>query len=74
MKFLPLLLCACFIYAGNGIAAPSGAAGIDAPAKIKHARFILELDANVAVLKNLNGEIYAGLDNGKLYKITINSA
>ena len=74
MKFLPLLLCACFIYAGNGIAAPSGAAGIDAPAKIKHARFILELDANVAVLKNLDGEIYAGLDNGKLYKITINSA
>lgn len=75
MKFLPpLLLCACFIYAGNGIAAPSGAAGIDAPTKIKHASFILELDANVAVLKNLDGEIYAGLDNGKLYKITINSA
>lgn len=75
MKFLPpLLLCACFIYAGNGVAIPSGAVGIDAPAKIKHARFILELDANVAVLKNLNGEIYAGLDNGKLYKITINSA
>ena len=74
MKFLPpLLLCACFIYAGNGIAAPSGAAGIDAPAKIKHASFILELDANVAVLKNLDGEIYAGLDNGKLYKITISS-
>ncbi|WP_314987548.1 hypothetical protein [uncultured Campylobacter sp.] len=75
MKFLPpLLLCACFIYAGNGVAIPSDAVGIDAPAKIKHARFILELDANVAVLKNLNGEIYAGLDNGKLYKITINSA
>lgn len=75
MKFLPpLLLCACFIYAGNGVAIPSGAVGIDAPAKIKHARFILELDANIAVLKNLNGEIYAGLDNGKLYKITINSA
>ena len=74
MKFLPLLLCACFIYAGNGVAIPSGAVGIDAPAKIKHASFILELDANVAVLKNLNGEIYAGLDNGKLYKITINSA
>ena len=75
MKFLPpLLLCACFIYAGNGIAAPSGAAGIDAPTKIKHASFILELDANVAVLKNLDGEIYAGLDNGKLYKITINFA
>ena len=75
MKFLPpLLLCACFIYAGNGIAAPSSAAGIDAPTKIKHASFILELDANVAVLKNLDGEIYAGLDNGKLYKITINSA
>ena len=75
MKFLPpLLLCACFIYAGNGVAIPSDAVGIDTPAKIKHARFILELDANVAVLKNLNGEIYAGLDNGKLYKITINSA
>ncbi len=75
MKFLPpLLLCACFIYAGNGVAIPSGAASIDAPAKIKHARFILEFDANVAVLKNLDGEIYAGLDNGKLYKITINSA
>lgn len=75
MKFLPpLLLCACFIYAGNGVAIPSGAVGIDAPAKIKHANFILELDANVAVLKNLDGEIYAGLDNGKLYKITINSA
>ena len=75
MKFLPpLLLCACFIYAGNGVAIPSGAVGIDAPAKIKHASFILELDANVAVLKSLDGEIYAGLDNGKLYKITINSA
>ena len=75
MKFLPpLLLCACFIYAGNDVAAPSGAVGIDAPAKIKHASFILELDANVAVLKTLDGEIYAGLDNGKLYKITINSA
>ena len=75
MKFLPpLLLCACFIYAGNGVAIPSGAVGIDAPAKIKHARFILELDANVAVLKNLDGEIYTGLDNGKLYKITISSA
>ncbi|WP_299086256.1 hypothetical protein [uncultured Campylobacter sp.] len=75
MKFLPpLLLCACFIYAGNGVAIPSGAAGIDAPTKTKHASFILELDANVAVLKNLDGEIYAGLDNGKLYKITINSA
>ena len=69
MKFLPpLLLCACFIYAGNGIAAPSGAAGIDAPTKTKHASFILELDANVAVLKNLDGEIYAGLDNGKRAK------
>lgn len=75
MKFLPpLLLCACFIYAGNGVAIPSGATGIDAPTKTKHASFILELDANVAVLKNLDGEIYAGLDNGKLYKITINSA
>jgi len=75
MKFLPpLLLCACFIYAGNGVAIPSGAVGIDASAEIKHASFILELDANVAVLKNLDGEIYAGLDNGKLYKITINSA
>ena len=75
MKFLPpLLLYACFIYAGNGVAIPSGAVGIDAPAKIKHASFILELDANVAVLKNLDGEIYAGLDNGKLYKITINFA
>ena len=75
MKFLPpLLLCACFIYAGNGVAIPSGAVGIDAPAKIKHASLILKLDANVAVLKNLDGEIYAGLDNGKLYKITINSA
>ena len=75
MKFLPpLLLCACFIYASNGVAIPSGAVGIDAPAKIKHASFILELDANVAVLKNLDGEIYAGLDNGKLCKITINSA
>ena len=75
MKFLPpLLLCACFIYAGNGVAIPSDAVGIDAPAKIKHASLILELDANVAVLKNLNGEIYAGLDNGKLYKITISSA
>ncbi|WP_298028304.1 hypothetical protein [uncultured Campylobacter sp.] len=75
MKFLPpLLLCACFVYAGNGIAVPSGAAGIDASAEIKHASFILELDANVAVLKNLGGEIYAGLDNGKLYKITISSA
>jgi len=75
MKFLPpLLLCACFIYAGNGVAIPSGAVGIDAPAKIKHASLILELDANVAVLKNLDGEIYAGLDDGKLYKITISSA
>ena len=71
MKFLPLLLCACFIYAGNGIAAPSGAAGIDAPTE---ASFRLDIGANVAVLKSLDGEIYAGLDDGKLYKITINSA
>ena len=70
MKFLPLLLCACFIYASNGVAAPSGAAGIDAPAG---ASFRLDIGANVAVLKNLDGEIYAGLDNGKLYKITISS-
>lgn len=75
MKFLPpLLLCACFIYAGNGVATPSDDVGIDTPTKIKHANFRLELDANVAVLKNLDGEIYAGLDNGKLYKITISSA
>jgi putative periplasmic protein len=72
MKFLPpLLLCACFIYAGNGIAAPSGAASIDTPTE---ASFRLDIGANVAVLKNLDGEIYAGLDDGKLYKITINSA
>ena len=71
MKFLPLLLCACFIYAGNGIAAPSGAAGIDAPTE---AGFRLDIGANVAVLKSLDGEIYAGLDDGKLYKITISSA
>lgn len=71
MKFLPpLLLCACFIYAGNGVAIPSGAVGIDAPTG---ASFRLDIGANVAVLKNLDGEIYAGLDNGKLYKITINS-
>ena len=71
MKFLPpLLLCACFIYAGNGVAAPSGAAGIDTPAG---ASFRLDIGANVAVLKSLDGEIYAGLDDGKLYKITINS-
>ena len=72
MKFLPpLLLCACFIYAGNGVAAPSGAAGIDTPAG---ASFRLDIGANVAVLKSLDGEIYAGLDDGKLYKITISSA
>ena len=72
MKFLPpLLLCACFVYAGNGVATPSGAAGIDTPTE---ASFRLDIGANVAVLKNLDGEIYAGLDNGKLYKITINSA
>ena len=71
MKFLPLLLCACFIYAGNGIAAPSGAAGIDTPTE---AGFRLDIGANVAVLKSLDGEIYAGLDDGKLYKITISSA
>ena len=72
MKFLPpLLLCACFIYAGNGVAIPSGAAGIDAPAG---ASFRLDIGANVAVLKNLDGEIYAGLDDGKLYKIAISSA
>ena len=71
MKFLPLLLCACFIYAGNGVAALGGAAGIDTPAG---ASFRLDIGANVAVLKNLDGEIYAGLDDGKLYKITISSA
>lgn len=71
MKFLPLLLCACFIYAGNGVATPSGAAGIDTPTE---ASFRLDIGANVAVLKSLDGEIYAGLDDGKLYKITISSA
>ena len=71
MKFLPpLLLCACFVYAGNGVAAPSGAASIDTPTE---ASFRLDIGANVAVLKNLDGEIYAGLDDGKLYKITISS-
>ncbi|WP_299227329.1 hypothetical protein [uncultured Campylobacter sp.] len=71
MKFLPpLLLCACFIYAGNGVAIPSDAVGIDTPAG---ASFRLDIGANVAVLKSLDGEIYAGLDDGKLYKITINS-
>ncbi len=72
MKFLPsLLLCACFIYAGNGVATPSGAAGIDTPTETS---FRLDIGANVAVLKSLDGEIYAGLDDGKLYKITISSA
>ena len=72
MKFLPpLLLCACFIYAGNGVATPSGAAGIDTPTE---AGFRLDIGANVAVLKSLDGEIYAGLDDGKLYKITASSA
>ena len=71
MKFLPLLLCACFVYAGNGVATPSGAAGIDTSAE---ASFRLDIGANVAVLKSLDGEIYAGLDDGKLYKITISSA
>ena len=72
MKFLPpLLLCACFIYAGNGVAAPSGTVGIDTPTE---ASFKLDIGANVAVLKSLDGEIYAGLDDGKLYKIAISSA
>lgn len=71
MKFLPLLLCACFIYASNGVATSSGAAGIDTPTE---ASFRLDIGANVAVLKSLDGEIFAGLDDGKLYKITISSA
>ena len=58
MKFLPpLLLCACFIYAGNGVAIPSGAAGIDTPAKIKHASFILELDEILQPVKILQIKI-----------------
>lgn len=75
MKFLASLLivacasCVCF-------AKPPANAQEDAlaakNATVKaDADFTLELGANVAVLKKIGNEIYAGLDDGKLYRISL---
>ena len=75
MKFLASLLiiacasCICFAKPPanaqeNALAAKNAAVKADAD-------FTLELGANVAVLKKIGNEIYAGLDDGKLYRISL---
>lgn len=75
MKFLASLLiaactfCVCFAKPPanaqeNALAAKNATVKADAD-------FTLELDANVAVLKKIGNEIYAGLDDGKLYRISL---
>lgn len=75
MKFLASLLiaayasCVCFAKPPanaqeNALAAKNAAVKADAD-------FTLELGANVAVLKKIGNEIYAGLDDGKLYRISL---
>lgn len=75
MKFLASLLiiacafCVCFAKPSanaqeNALAAKNAAVKVDAD-------FTLELGANVAVLKKIGNEIYAGLDDGKLYRISL---
>ncbi len=75
MKFLASLLiaacafCVCFARPPanaqeNALAAKNAAVKADAD-------FTLELGANVAVLKKIENEIYAGLDDGKLYRISL---
>lgn len=75
MKFLASLLiaacafCVCFAKPPtnaqeNALAAKNAAVKADAD-------FTLELGANVAVLKKIENEIYAGLDDGKLYRISL---
>lgn len=78
MKFLASLLIAacasCVCFAKPPANAQEDALAAKNAAVKADADFTLELGANVAVLKNLDGEIYAGLDDGKLYKIAISSA
>ena len=75
MKFLASLLiaacafCVCFAKPPtnaqeNALAAKNATVKADAD-------FTLELGANVAVLKKIGNEIYAGLDDGKLYRISL---
>lgn len=75
MKFLASLLiiactsCICFAKPPanaqeNALAAKNAAVKADAD-------FTLELGANIAVLKKIGNEIYAGLDDGKLYRISL---
>ena len=75
MKFLASLLiaacasCICFAKPPanaqeNALAAKNATVKADAD-------FTLELGANVAVLKKIGNEIYAGLDDGKLYRISL---
>lgn len=75
MKFLASLLiaacafCVCFAKPSanaqeNALAAKNATVKADAD-------FTLELGANVAVLKKIGNEIYAGLDDGKLYRISL---
>ena len=75
MKFLASLLiaacafCVCFAKPPanaqeNALAAKNATVKADAD-------FTLELGANIAVLKKIGNEIYAGLDDGKLYRISL---
>ena len=75
MKFLASLLiaacafCVCFAKPPanaqeNTLAAKNATVKADAD-------FTLELGANIAVLKKIGNEIYAGLDDGKLYRISL---
>lgn len=75
MKFLASLLIAacasCVCFAKPPANAQEDAFAAKNAAVKADADFTLELGANVAVLKKIENEIYAGLDDGKLYRISL---
>ena len=75
MKFLASLLIAacafCICFAKPPANAREKALAAKNAAVKADADFTLELGANVAVLKKIGNEIYAGLDDGKLYRISL---
>jgi len=75
MKFLASLLIAacafCVCFAKPPANAQEDALAAKNAAVKADADFTLELGANVAVLKKIENEIYAGLDDGKLYRISL---
>ena len=75
MKFLASLLIAacasCVCFAKPPANAQEDALAAKNAAVKADADFTLELGANVAVLKKIGNKIYAGLDDGKLYRISL---